>query len=282
MLKFFIFILVFSAANLFLFQILPYIIERLSRLQVKRVDNAKKELDEMFVPVAKKPLLLFYILSLVGLGVAALVIFRNPLAIVASVFLGLFLPTIITKQIHLRRKEKFRHQLMDSLMLLSSSLKGGLSLIQAIEVLVEDMPAPISQEFSLVLRENKMGVPLEASLMKLSVKMRIEELEMMVNSILVAREVGGDLTKVFSRLSSTIRDRRKLEEHIKTLTLQGRMQAVIMSVLPIVFVWWVISFNPRHFDVMLQSELGRTLLIVCVVLQVVGMVLIRQFSKLRS
>ena len=103
----------------------------------------------------------------------------------------------------------------------------------------------------------------------------------MVNSILVARETGGDLTKVFSRLSVTIRDNRKLKDSVKTLTLQGRLQGMIMSVLPILFISWVLTFNRQHFDIMLNSQIGRMLLFAALFLQVAGMILIRKFSTIK-
>jgi tight adherence protein B len=180
-----------------------------------------------------------------------------------------------------KRKAKFSYQLLDAINLLSSSLKGGLSLLQALEVVVEEMPPPISQELGLVVRENKMGITLEESLNRLYKRLQIEDLRLVINSVLVARETGGDLTKVFSRLSVTIRDNRKLQENIKTLTLQGKMQAAIMSFLPFLFVGWVITVNKNHFDVMLKSDMGRMLLILAVVLQLGGMFLIKKFSVIK-
>ena len=153
--------------------------------------------------------------------------------------------------------------------------------MQGFEVLVEEMPAPMSEEIGLVVRENKMGIPLEESLVRLNKKMNMEELGLIVNALLVSRETGGELTKVFSRLSVTIRDNRKLKDSIKTLTLQGRMQGAIMSFLPIVFVAWVLSTNKHHFDIMMNSDLGRMLLIAAVVLQIVGMILIKKFSTIK-
>jgi tight adherence protein B len=181
-----------------------------------------------------------------------------------------------------KRRQRFENQLLDAIMILSSSLKGGLSLLQGLEVLVEEMPAPMNQEIGLVLRENKMGITIEDSLKNLNKRMSsVEELSLVVNSILVARETGGDLIKVFSRLSITIRDNRKLKDSIKTLTLQGRLQGIIMSILPFLFIWWVLTFNRHHFDYMLQNEIGKILLFVAVFLQIAGIILIRKFSTIK-
>lgn len=281
LLKLIILILAFASVYLIAYQIIPLLTDRLHRAQAKKVSQAEKQLEEMFVVVKRERLFLYYTLSPLVLGGSLLFLFNQlSFALIGGV-LGFILPAFIIKVMGQKRKNKFQNQLVDGLMVISSSLKGGVSLLQAIEVLVEEMPPPISQEFGLILRENKIGLSLEDSLRRLNERMNLEELGLMINSVLVARETGGDLTKVFSRLSSTIRDNRKLKENIKTLTLQGRLQGIIMSALPFVFVWWVVSFNRQHFDIMLNSEQGRMLLLIAIVLQVLGIYLLRKFSIIR-
>lgn len=281
MLKSIIFLLIFSSVALLLYQLLPFFISLIFGFQKEKVDTSKRQLEEMFVAVRAKPLLLFYNLIPVIIGITGFIIFQKVVFGFLCGIIGLALPIIMIKYFQIRRKEQFRNQLPDAIMVISSSLKGGLSLIQAIGVIVEDMPTPISQEFSLILSENKMGVNLEDSLQKLNKKMGSEELGLMVNAILIAREVGGDLTRVLNRLSLVIRESKRLQENIKTLTLQGKIQAVIMSFLPVVFISWVVGNNPHHFDIMFKSELGKTLLIVAMLLQVTGLVLIQRFSKIK-
>lgn len=281
LLKFIIFILAFAAVGLLSSQLIPLLLNKFQRPLEKKVGEAEKELDTMFVQVERNKLLLMYILPPLILGGLGLIILQNLLFLLVGIAVGLVLPTLIIKRLQQQRKGRFQTQLIDGVQILSSSLKGGLSLLQAIEVLVEELPAPISQEFGLVLRENKMGVTLDESLKRLNARMDLEELGLLVNSIIIAKETGGDLTKVFSRLTTTIRDNRKLKENIRTLTLQGKMQAVIMSALPFFFVAAVLSFNPRHFEIMLNSQEGRILLLIAVALQCAGMFLIRYFSTIK-
>ena len=281
MLKFTIFILVFSSVDLLSSQCIPLVLDVLHRLEDKRVGKTEKQLDRMFIRVNKERLYLFYTVTPLVLGLIPFLLFHNFIYTLIGIGLGLYLPTVVIKNLQVMRKARFQAQLVDGLMILSSSLKGGLSLLQGIEVLVDEMPPPLSQELGLVLRENKMGVTLEESLKRLNERMDLEEVKLLTNSILVARETGGDLTKVLSRLSTTIRDNRKLKETIRTLTLQGRLQGVIMSVLPFIFILTVLSFNREHFEVMFQSETGRMLLFAAVILQAIGLMLIQKFSKIR-
>jgi tight adherence protein B len=107
-----------------------------------------------------------------------------------------------------------------------------------------------------------------------------EEMTLVVSAVLVARETGGDLTKVFSRLVETIRDRIKLREMVATLTLQARLQSIIISLLGPVFVYVVRKIKPDHFDIMLKDDLGRLFLGIAVALQILGIILIVIFGKI--
>ena len=249
--------------------------------QQKQEVVVAKEMDKMFYDKNPKNIVMLYFILPLILGAAAQIFLKSVIFVIFGVLIGLAIPNFILKIRYKRRIQKFSEQLVDAINMLSSCLKGGLSLLQGLEVLVEEMPAPISQEMGLVIKENKMGIPLEESLIRLNKRMNIEELGLVVNALLVARETGGELTKVFSRLTITIRDNRKLKESVKTLTLQGRMQGAIMSFLPILFVIWVLSVNKHHFDIMLNSDLGRMLLIAATVLQICGMVLIKIFSTIK-
>lgn len=273
-------ILAFSSILILFCVITPPIIEIIHKINEKKVARAQRELDKMYIDVQGRNLLVIYTIGPFIAGIVGLLIFKN---LIAAFILGLVtftLPTLIIKRMDARRKNRFANQLIDGITILTSSLKAGLSLLQAIEVLTEELPAPISQEFGLILRENKVGIPLEDSFSRLNKRMNLEELVLLTNAIFVARETGGDLTKVLSKLSNTIRDNRKLKERIKTLTLQGKIQAWVMSVLPFFFVAWAVGFNRNHFDIFFSTDQGRMLFITAIILQIAGIVLIRRFSRI--
>jgi tight adherence protein B len=261
--------------------LLPFFMQKIQSWQQKQEVIVAKEMDKMFYDKSPKRIAMLYYILPILFGFSGLIFLRSPFFMIFGVLIGLATPNLILKMRFKRRVQKFNDQLLDAINMLTSCLKGGLSLLQGIEVLVEEMPAPISQELGLVVRENKMGISLEESLVRLNKRMNLEELGLVVNALLVAHETGGELTKVFSRLSVTIRDNHKLKENIKTLTLQGRMQGYIMSFLPIIFVAWVLSVNKHHFDIMMNNDLGRMLLVGAVILQICGMLLIRMFSIIK-
>jgi len=278
--KLVILILAFFSVVFFTEALLPLFFAKYRQMQQKKVEAASRKLDNLFMEIERKKLSLFFVLTPLVLTLGAILIYRNLFVGMIGGVVGIVLPNLLIKQWEKRRRNIFLNQLLDSLMVLSGCLKAGLGILQAFEVLVEDTTGPISQEFSWVLKEVKMGMPLEESLRRLNKRMPSEELGLITNAILVSAVTGGNLTKVFNRITVTVRDNRKLKNNIQTLTLQGRMQGTIMSLMPFIFVWWVLSFNRQQFDIMLKTEIGRVLLAVGSILLIVGVVLIRHFSRL--
>jgi len=280
MLKFIGLILLFGSAGLIGVEIVSPFFDTLRKVQEKRAERAAEKMENMFVRVKLQNFIALFTLAPLAFGLTGYFILHNFLGALVGLALGFVLPTMRIKAMEVIRKKQFRRQLVDGLMILSSSLKGGLSLIQALEVLVEEMPPPINQEFGMVLAENKIGISLEESFAHLQKRMGSMELNQLITAILLARETGGNLPVIFNRLVYTMRENEKINQNIQNLTLQGRLQGAIMSGLPVVFAVVVYSFNPHLFDDMLKTQLGKSLLIYCVFSQVIGMTMIRKISKL--
>jgi len=225
------------------------------------------------------------LLGPVVLGLAGFFLFpegRKLIGLIVGVVFGYILPRLYVGRLITARKQKFNDQLIDSIMIMSSSFRGGLSLVQAFESVADEMPEPTKGEFGVVLGENKMGVSLDESLNRLYLRMPSPAMQQMVTAILLARETGGNLPMIFSRIVSTTRERKKIEKSLQTLTIQGKIQAVVMTGLPVFFFFTVSATNPHFFDVMLHSPKGQQLMILCVVLWVLGAISIWKISAFKD
>lgn len=268
-----------AAVSPMLLRLFTRSVSTVEQYQQERVDQAAKALDEIFVEVKPAWLKMAYGLGPLLAGVAGFLLFNSVMAAVVGAVLGLVLPDLWVRQRRAARKRKFRSQLVDAMFMLSSSLRAGLSLTQAFEVLESEMPPPASQEFGLMMKAHKVGRTLEESLARLNQRMACEEMHLVTTAVTVARETGGDLTTIVNTLIGTIRDKRKLAERVSTLTLQGRLQAYIMSGLPMLFAGFVLTFNPRYFDPLFTAPSGKTVIAVAVGLWAIGMVLLLRLSK---
>lgn len=220
-----------------------------------------------------------YTMSPIVGGVLGLVIGSSWIGGLIGAMVGLVAPKPFFKQLVAARRRKFLSQLVDMLLLVSSSLRAGMSMLQAFTVVAEEMPPPISEEFELLLKETSMGVSLDEAMTHFLQRMPSDETSLFVTSVLVARETGGDVTNVFTKLIETLRERRKIAERIKTLTFMARMQGFIMVLLPVVFSYSTYTMDPGHFSFFIQDPTGRMLLMGVIGLQSLSMFLFFRFSR---
>jgi len=251
----------------------------MAKLRRKKLEKLAPGLEQMFIEIPVHKLILLDVSLPIIFGMAGFFLFGSVYFALGCAAIGMVAPVFIIKKMAAMRKDKFSAQLVDALLILTSSLKAGLSLVQSFQVLTEEMPAPISQEFGLVVRQMQMGISLEEAMANLRKRLKIDELDMIVTAMMVARESGGNLTETFSRLIYTIQERNKLNSRVKVLCVQAQMQGVLMSILPVVFMFFVKQASPDFFDVFLKDNLGRMILAYAVVSEVVGVFLIMKLSK---
>lgn len=232
-----------------------------------------------------KRMMRFYVAAPIIFGAAGFLLFPEELRLIgvlAGVVVGFLAPSFYVNGLIRKKQKMFADQLIDALLIMSSSFRGGLSLIQAMEAVVEEMGDPIASEFGTVLGENKMGVSLDEALTHLYQRIPSPALQQMITAILLARETGGNLPAIFSRIVTSIREKRKIQQNLETLTLQGKIQGAVMSLLPIGFAVVVYSVNPRFLQNMLNSELGRVMLIYALISECIGAFLIWKISTLKE
>src|ERR1700736_265704 len=153
---------------------------------------------------------------------------------VGSIFaaLGWFVPKVWLGRRQSGRLKAFNNQLGDTISLLSNSLRSGLSLVQAMEMISREAEAPISEEFQRVVREIGLGVGPQDALLHLSRRVASDDLELLVIAVLVQFEIGGDLSRLLDSIAGMIGERVKLQGEIRTMSAQGRMAGWVLSGLP--------------------------------------------------
>lgn len=277
--------LTFISVSLLGFTFVPVLVEKSSQMNKDQAQAVVGKVDRYMREEELKKMYQMILLGPIVIGIAGFVLFpvgRKLIGLIVGVFFGYLLPRMYVGHLITQRKKKFNDQLMDAIMIMSSSFRGGLSLVQAFESVSDEMPEPVKGEFGVVLGENKMGVSLDESLNRLYLRMPSPAMQQMVTAILLARETGGNLPVIFSRIVNSTRERKKIEKNLQTLTVQGKIQAVVMTGLPIFFFFTVSGSNPHFFDSMFNSPRGQQLMTVCVVLWVMGALSIWKISTFKD
>ena len=277
--------LIFSTVGLVGYAVIPAMYGRAAVLGEERQRKLSTRMEHLMPRQEAKKIGRVLVLAPVMMGVFFYFLFPpglNLFGIIFGIVAGFLFPSLYIQALSARTKDKFNDQLIDALMIMSSSFRGGLSLVQAMEAVIDEMPDPINKEFGIVLGENKMGVSLEEALNHLYSRLPLSAVQQMITAILLARETGGNLPLIFTRIVTNIRETKKIQQNLTTLTIQGKIQGIVMSILPIGFAFVVYSTNRQIFDHMLHSDTGRAMLMYAVVSEIIGAFLIWHISTFKD
>ncbi len=243
-------------------------------------------LDLMFVEIDEKKVSIILLLLSFGLG-AAVFLLLLPNAIAGFIFAGMViyagwtLPLLIVKALYQKRCQTFVAQMVDGLTIMANGIKSGLSVTQSMERVVDNLAAPISQEFGLVLSQIRIGRSVEEALVELGERVPVADVQMFVTSVNILKETGGNLAETFSTICSTIRERQKIERKIEAMTAQGIMQGIIITIVPLALLLVFSIVDPNYVKPMFTTTLGLLILMSMFTLQIIGGITIRKLVKIK-
>lgn len=193
---------------------------------------------------------------------------------------GFSIPLFILKIKIDQRKKAFNDQLGDTIVLIANALRTGYSFMQAVAMVSREMPKPIGEEFARVLKEMNLGVTTEDALNNMAKRVNSDDLDLVITAVLIQRQVGGNLAVVLDSIANTIRERIKIKGHIKTLTAQGKISGLIIGALPIAIGSVIYVLNPEYVKILFEDPMGRMMLVVGVVSQIIGILVIRKIINI--
>ena len=200
----------------------------------------------------------------------------TPVMAFIGALVGIALPFLLIRIKTEKRMKLFNRQLGDALILIANSLRTGYSFMQAMDMVAREMKAPISSEFARTVKEMNLGTTTEGALGNMAKRIDSEDLDLVITAVLIQRQVGGNLSEVLDNIARTIRERVRIRGEIKTMTAQGRVSGLIVGLLPIVMGCVIYLLNPEYIRPLFMHPIGRLMLGVAAVSQVIGILLIRR------
>jgi tight adherence protein B len=201
--------------------------------RAKFTETAKVSMEDLFLFVDPQAVFNLNLGLFLVIPVGTWLVTGSPPLVLLSALIAGVLPRLIYAFMRRRRLFRLVEQLPDALTMLAGSLRAGGSLQMAMELVVHESPAPLSQEFSVILREQRLGMSLEDSLDGMSKRLHIEDVELFVSAMTIAKDVGGNLSEILERLAATLRAKAVMEGKIRALTSQGKLQGIVVGCLPI-------------------------------------------------
>jgi len=193
---------------------------------------------------------------------------------------GWFIPVIYLKLKIRKRIKHLNDQLNDAIVLISNSLKAGYSFFQAVDIVSKEMTGPMAEEFALLQKEVNFGTSTENALENLVNRVSSDDLELVVTAVMIQRQVGGNLAEVLDNISNTIRERISIKGEVRTVTAQGRMSGLIISLLPVGLVLILFLINKQHISILFTDPLGLAILGFSVFMEFMGIYFISKIVKI--
>lgn len=198
-----------------------------------------------------------------------------------SLLVGAFIPLMLLgRRAHARRK-KMQEQFPVALDVFVRGLRAGHPVAAALDLLTVEMPDPIGSQFGLVVDEVTYGAELRDSLAALAERWDLDDMRMFVVSLSVQHETGGNLAEILENLSRVIRDRQSMLMKVRALSSEGRMTAVILTLLPVLTFGGLFLLNAKFYlevadDPMFVPGFGALVLLYCI-----GFITIRRMVDLK-
>ncbi|MGR8919407.1 MAG: type II secretion system F family protein [Gammaproteobacteria bacterium] len=254
--------------------------EKMAAYRQDFTTSASANMADMFMFVDPNQLFRINLIALIVLPVLTWLLLRDLVSTVGVFVLILVLPTFVYRRMKKQRLKRIEEQLPDALTMVSGSLRAGASLNIALDNLVAEQPAPISQEFEILTQEQRLGVDFEVSLANMETRIPMQDFRMLTTALRINREVGGNLAETIESLADTLRRKSTMEGKIESLTAQGRLQGIVMTGLPVLLGVLLNFLEPEAMEKLWTTGVGWTVLAIIVVMEMLGYFMIRKITSI--
>ncbi|MFE5669998.1 type II secretion system F family protein [Agromyces sp. NPDC056523] len=169
-----------------------------------------------------------------------------------------------------RRRDRFADQVDSTVQLMAGGLRAGHGLSRTVGAVASDAASPTSEELARVVNETRLGRDLADSLAVTAQRMRSDDFEWVAQAVAVNQETGGNLAEVLDQVGKTIRQRNEIRRHVKALSAEGRLSAIVLVCLPIGVFLFLSLVQPTYMSVFFTNIFGTIALVVAVILLILG------------
>ncbi len=242
--------------------------------------TASSNMSDMFLSIDANQMFMINIVAMIVLPILTWLITGDIPATLGMLAVIILLPSLFYRSMRKKRLRRFEQQLPDGLVMISGAMRAGASLNIALESLVKEQPAPLSQEFELFLKEQRLGVDFEESLKKMEQRIPIPDFSMLVTALLINREVGGNLAETMETLGETLRRKGMMEGKIQSLTAQGKLQGIVMTGLPVLLGVLLNLMEPEAMSKLWTTTIGYIVLSIIIVMEILGYFMINKITSI--
>jgi tight adherence protein B len=215
-----------------------------------------------------------------GSGLLAWSIGRTIPSAALGAAVGALIPLVVLLVDRHRRLMRFEEQLPDAIDIVTRALRAGHPFGSALSLVAQDMDEPIATEFKRTFADINYGSDVRRALLGLLSRVPSIALMAFVTAVLVQRETGGNLAEILDQISHVVRSRFRFQRRVRTLSAEGRLSAWILALVPLAMFGLVWLTTPSYLSVMVDTEIGRQLMLAGGLLAIVGVAWVRRIVRI--
>lgn len=233
------------------------------------------------IKLSAQEFLTLWMVTTIGPVLVGVVFSMHTIAVTAMCIIGFAIPPVMVYHAKNKKEQLFNKQLSDAMTIMGNCMRAGYSFQQAMESVSKEMQPPISTEFGRVVKEINYGVTMETALTNMVNRVNNKDMELLVAAVLTSTQVGANLSDLLDTIAATVTDRIRMREEIQVMTAQGRLSGLVIGLLPVFIVLFLMVTNPSYFLDFAMAPLGRVLLAISVVMEILGFIVINKIVDLK-
>ncbi len=179
------------------------------------------------------------------------------------------------------KKKRIKNDMLRAVILLNNAFKAGKSIIQAVYIASQELPAPICYEFTKIYQDLSFGISSDVAFSRFANRVNLEEARYISSSLTILNKTGGNIVAVFSSIERTLFDKKKLEEDLKNSTQASNMVVKFLILVPVAFVIIIYLLSPTYFDPLFQSTLGYVIIFMACISFIIFVWLLNKVMKVK-
>ncbi len=215
------------------------------------------------------------------LGTMMFLVQYSLIAAVIGFVVGGYLPFLWLGNRRMRRQRMIAEQLPDGLDFLGRSLRAGHSFPVGLQMMGDELPNPLCEEFGRCHDEISLGQPPEAALKGMTERIESNDFAFFVTAVMVQRQTGGDLAQVLDNITGMLRQRIQLAQNLQAKTAEGRFTGFILAAFPMVMFVIMYLMSPENAGVLITTTSGKMMLGAAIALCAMGLFVIRKITAVK-
>lgn len=204
------------------------------------------------------------------------------LQLIVAFIIGFYILDVFLIIEHKRRLKIMEEDSLKAIIIMNNAFKSGRSIMQAIELVSQEITGPVADEFKKMYIDLTYGLDLETVFKRLSERVEIDEMKYVASSLIILNKTGGNVGRVFSSIEKGVFDRKKLKDELKATTALSEMVYKILVAMPLLIFIVIIIFSPTYFDPLFNTVIGKIVLVLILILYLLYIIIVKKVTKVKG